>query len=275
MTFDLDRYLRKIGLSADDITHDAAGLGRLQQAQMKAIAFENMDPLSGIVPSLDGDAVWQKLVVAGRGGYCLELNRLFGDALDALGFDARPVLGRVRMGAPEGGPRSHHAFVVKLAGIEYLADTGFGGPAPALPVRLGVTKTQTIGEATFRMRTDDAAGEEVIERLNGEQWFALYGFDRVPVRAADLEAANFVCARWEKSPFPVHLMMTIVTDTGRHSLFNRGLKSVHGNDKIEETTLETLVEFETAMMSLFRLPADRTLYKSIWDKLTDDEKIAA
>jgi N-hydroxyarylamine O-acetyltransferase len=267
MTFNPDRYLARVGLKAGDITPDANGLARLQLAQTSTIPFENFEPLTGGVPALDGKSLWQKLVADRRGGYCLELNSLFGMALEAFGFEATPVLGRVRMGAPHGGPRAHHAFVVTINGEEYLADTGFGGPAPVLPVRLGTQEPRNVRGETFRIRMDETSGEEVLERLNGEDWFSLYGFDRVAVSPPDYEAANFVCARWDKSPFPHHLMMTIVTEGGRNSLFNRTLKRVR-EGKTEQEDLTSFARFKEAMGDRFGLPEDEPLYRNAWDRLT-------
>lgn len=90
--------------------------------------------LLGAVPDLSDAAVWEKLIEARRGGYCFELNKLFGHALVALGFDVQPILCRVRMGAPAGGPRTHRAFIVSIGGVDWLADAGFGGPGPAEPL---------------------------------------------------------------------------------------------------------------------------------------------
>lgn len=103
MPFDLAAYLARLGLAAPAAT--AAGLAGLQQAQLRAIAFENLDPLLGRLPDLAPDALMRKLVAGRRGGYCFELNGLFGAAL-----------ARVRNGAPEGGARTHLAWIVTIEG---------------------------------------------------------------------------------------------------------------------------------------------------------------
>jgi N-hydroxyarylamine O-acetyltransferase len=153
MTFDLSLYLKRLGLAA--VPPGLDGLAALQAAQMRAIPFEAIDPLLGVVPDLAPGAIWAKLVLGGRGGYCLEQNALLGFALDALGHDATPVLGRVRLGAPEGGPRAHHAWIVTLPDGAYLVDAGFGGPGPAGPVRIDTAAEQriaTTGSASAAMR---------------------------------------------------------------------------------------------------------------------------
>jgi N-hydroxyarylamine O-acetyltransferase len=84
MPFNKEQYLSRIGISQPPAT--AEGLVRLQSAQLQAIAFENIDPLLGVTPSLDTASIVRKLIHGRRGGYCFELNGLFGQALDALGF---------------------------------------------------------------------------------------------------------------------------------------------------------------------------------------------
>ena len=97
MSFDLDAYLVRVAMPARP-TLDPVGLQRLQQAHRMAIPFECLDVRLGRPIAIDSAAVFAKLVVAGRGGYCFEQNRLFLDALTALGFVARPLLARVWLG---------------------------------------------------------------------------------------------------------------------------------------------------------------------------------
>lgn len=217
MPFDLAAYLHRIGLTS--CSRDLAGLKALQAAQISAVPFENVLPFLGKVPDLDRESLWRKLVSERCGGYCFELNSLLSEALDALGFSARRVLARVRQGAAEGGARSHLAFVVSLDGTEWLVDAGFGGQAPAEPVRISPTG-QPIRDQTYRIVHEESSGEHVLERLTDAGWFSLYGFDRVEVRAADIEAANFLCAASPKMPFAGSLKFYRLTDGGFFSFLD-------------------------------------------------------
>ncbi|PZU86636.1 MAG: arylamine N-acetyltransferase [Shinella sp.] len=276
MAFDVRAYLERIGGARslvndrDRLTPSLATLQALQSAQMRAIAFENIDVFLGGVPDLDSSAIWKRMVIGRRGGYCLELNRLFAGVLDAFGFETLPVLGRVRMGAPVGGPRAHHAFVVSIDGGEWLADTGFGGPGPVGPVSLSTEEPQLIGGDTFRIMRDHAAGELVLQRLNGKDWFSLYGFDRVPVTEADFIAANVVCSRWEKSPFPQHLMMTVATAEGRASLFNRSVKLVRAGE-VHGWEIASLTELQSVLVDLFGLQVEAPIAVAVWRKLQAEQ----
>ncbi|MDN3720009.1 arylamine N-acetyltransferase [Roseibium salinum] len=153
MSFDLAPYLHRIGL--ESCSADLAGLRQLQSAQISAIPFENVLPFSGRVPDLAGESLWRKLVDERCGGFCFELNSLLGNALEAVGFTSRKVLARVRMGEAEGGARTHLAFVVALDGQEWLVDAGFGGRAPAEPVRIAEGEEQPIRDQVYRIRFDE------------------------------------------------------------------------------------------------------------------------
>lgn len=261
MDFDLSAYLARIGHRP--APPSAAGLAALQAAQLRAIPFENTEPFLGRVPDLSHGALRQKIVAAGRGGYCLELNRLFGGALAALGYAARPILGRVRMGAAAGGPRAHLAHVVTLAGRDWLADTGFGGPGPEHPLRLDTAGAQDDRLGRFRLRPDAATGETVLERATPDGWFALYGFDAVPVTAPDIEAANVVCSRWALSPFPHHLMLNRVTADGRVSLFDRQVSDGEG-----QRALAGVDDLARVLATRFALPADTA--PALWARLAPE-----
>jgi N-hydroxyarylamine O-acetyltransferase len=272
MSFDVSRYLDRIGLAA--VPPGPAGLAALQGAQMRAIAFESIDPLLGILPDLAPDALWTKLVLNGRGGYCLELNALLGAALDALGYAAQSILGRVRLGAPVGGPRAHHAWIVTLPDGEYLVDSGFGGPGPAGPVRLGAEVEQLIAGERFRTRLDAESGETVLESLTPDGWFALYGFDRAVVTSADLAAANFFCARWDAAPFASNLLLNRLTEDGRVSLFNLGGTTVR-NGTGEHWCIGSSEELAARLSDDFALAAAAPHAAAIWTRITAATALAA
>ena len=219
MTFRIDDYLTRIGLSQPEST--AAGLARLQQAQLNAIAFENIDPLLGVLPNLDTPAVVEKVLKQGRGGYCFELNGLLALALDELGFDYRPIMARVRMGRREGGSCYHLAFIAEADGESWLVDAGFGGPSARLPLRLEFENEQQQDHDSYRIRYEPHSGERVLEQRRDGDWFALYSFDRAAVRRCDLDAANILCSTWDQSPLSQNLLLCRNTERGRIHLYNQ------------------------------------------------------
>ncbi len=263
-SFDLAAYFRRVGLDGCPAT--LAGLASLQQAQMRAIVFENIDPLLGRTPDLSPRAIWAKLVLAGRGGYCFELNTLLEQALVATGFSVRRAMARVRMGAPIGGPRSHMALLVTLDGAEWLVDAGFGGPAPVGPVAVEGGREQAIGGATFRIVENKDAAEGVLERRQAQGWWPVYAFDRLPVQQADIEAANFVSANWARSPLSASLMMNLPRADGRISLLDTALTIERGGG-VEKSVLGSRAEMARVLAGEFRLDLPDETLDALWERI--------
>ncbi|SJZ94709.1 arylamine N-acetyltransferase family protein [Consotaella salsifontis] len=266
MTFDLQTYFARIGLTMCLPTFD--GLETLQRAQMAAIPFEDVEPFLGGVPDLAPDAVWSKLVAQRCGGYCFELNGLFGRALGAVGFAARPILARVRMGAPVGGIRAHLAWIVTVNGREWLADVGFGGPGAFGPLELVVGPHQSVAGTTFRFGRDGQNGETVLERRDGESWLSLYSFDESPFTAVDIDSANYLCTRWSAgAPFSRNLMISRAGPEAQLTLMNREAREVTRTGA-RSWTITSPGALERLIVEDFGLNYDRATIGALWEKLS-------
>jgi N-hydroxyarylamine O-acetyltransferase len=140
---------------------DAVGLEAVQRAHRMNIGFENLDVMLGRGVSVDPDAIFGKLVMGARGGYCFEHNALFGDMLGRLGFDNRPLLARVFLGLPEDAappPMTHTFRLVDLDGQAWIADAGFGGSyVPAMPLTDGARRHRPMARCTALPRATRAA----------------------------------------------------------------------------------------------------------------------
>lgn len=189
MDFDLSTYLTRVGLSAQPEA-DLAGLRAVHRAQLEAIPFENLDVLMGRGLEVDPQAVFAKLVVARRGGYCFECNGLLCDALVALGFHARLLLGRVVYGGREGTPPLTHAVVlVELDQERYVVDAGFGGGTPRAPLALqDGAEAQEAGLA-WRLVEDPEFSWRMLGSREGS-WEDLYVFALPRVYPADMALGN-------------------------------------------------------------------------------------
>ena len=82
----VDTYLKRIGYS-QPIRPDRATLDGLVQAHLYNVPFENLDQQIGVWVSAELDRVYEKIVHRNRGGWCFELNGLFGWLLKEIGFD--------------------------------------------------------------------------------------------------------------------------------------------------------------------------------------------
>jgi N-hydroxyarylamine O-acetyltransferase len=134
----LDAYLERIGLDSPP-PRTPEGLRLVHRAHIDSIPYENLDIQLGRPIRLEADALFEKLVVRRRGGFCYEQNHVLGLALEAMGFTVRRVLGGVaRATEGDGNWFNHLPLIVAFPRGEYLADTGLGvGFRDPLPLREG------------------------------------------------------------------------------------------------------------------------------------------
>ena len=121
-------YLARLGYTGV-LKPDGQTLQGLHIAHMFNVPFENLDIGLGRPIRLWEEALWEKIVVQRRGGFCYELNGLFASLLRQLGFDVTYLNARVynRLGQL-GIDFDHLALLVQVPGQagRWLADVGFG-----------------------------------------------------------------------------------------------------------------------------------------------------
>jgi N-hydroxyarylamine O-acetyltransferase len=227
--FDLDSYLARINLPAR-VTPDAEGLARLQREHRLAIPFENLDVRLGRGIAIDSVSVFAKLVTARRGGYCFEHNRLFMDALTALGFRVRPLLARVWLGVAETPPLTHTLSLVTIGDRQWIADAGFGGSyAPVMALADGWYGEAPDG-ASFRLERHETQGWMLSRKGNpgstdgrgtGEGWQPQYSFHETEVFDADLALSNHWTSTAPASRFTGTTIASIVLPHGLAGLTDR------------------------------------------------------
>ncbi|PAX07653.1 arylamine N-acetyltransferase family protein [Sphingomonas lenta] len=238
MSFDADAYLARVRLPARP-TADSYGLVAVQRAHRLAIPFENLDVILGRGIAIDSAAVFGKLVTAKRGGYCFEHNRLFLDALEAFGFEARPLLARVWLNGEDTPPLTHTLSLVALDGQEWIADPGFGGSyAPPMPLADGAEAEAPDG-ARFRLQRDETHGWMLLRRGDaettdgrgaGEGWRPQYSFTTGEVWDADLAMGNWWSSTAPASRFRQLVIASIVLPRGFASLTDRRYRRRAGTE---------------------------------------------
>jgi N-hydroxyarylamine O-acetyltransferase len=222
---DLDAYLARIGYQGSPRA-DLATLEALTLAHVKAIAFENLDPLLERPVQLDIEALEHKLVAGRRGGYCFEHNTLFTQVLRASGFAVTGLAARVVVNQAAGAalPRTHMLLLVDVDGEPFIVDTGFGGQTPTGPLRLEADVAQTTPHEPFRLTSINKHFQMQIQI--GESWTPLYEFDLQVQLEPDFVMMNHFTATYPGSVFRNMLSAARVTDDGRLGLRNN-LMSIH------------------------------------------------
>ena len=219
--FRLDNYLARIGF-AGPTGPDLATLAALHAAHVNAIPFEGFDPLLRRPVKLDLASVQKKLVDSRRGGYCFEQNVLFKAALEAIGFAATGLGGRVRwMSPPDSplGPREHMLLKVDLPEGPYLADVGFGACLLDSPLRFETDVEQRTAMGTFRL--SEADGLFSLSAKQPAGWRVKYVFNMEPQIQSDYELGNWFTSTSPLAPFLSMLIMERVSSDKRYKLINR------------------------------------------------------
>jgi N-hydroxyarylamine O-acetyltransferase len=201
---DLDAYLSRVG--APRAAPARAALDALHEAHVRAFTFDNIDVLLDQHPGLELDAVQQKFVGRGRGGYCFEHNVLFAAVLERLGYDVERRLGRV--GNPS-APRTHCVVLVTVDGEQVLADPGFG-MSLLRPIPLADGAEDDFGGWRYRLRLVSlGAGRGwALERLRDEHWEAMHVHDELPVQPLDYVVGHHFTSTFPTTHFRHMLMLT-------------------------------------------------------------------
>ncbi|MEA2167429.1 MAG: N-hydroxyarylamine O-acetyltransferase [Solirubrobacteraceae bacterium] len=196
MTFDLDAYLERIGVTRD------ASLREIHRAHVCSIPFENLDPRGGVRVSLDIEHLQDKLVTRRRGGYCFEQNLLLKAALEALGMEVVPLLARVTIGAPPGTVRGRTHLVLRVDDVWHV-DVGFGLGGLLEPLPFGPGDEHIQSGWRFQNHARD---EHVVFYENGAEQYVI---ELEPAPMVDLEVSNWYTATYPGSIFTTKLMVAI------------------------------------------------------------------
>ena len=257
---EIQHYCRRIGI-AGPVSVNSSGLDLLHSAHITAIPFENLDVQANCIPPFEFDEIFAKIVSNRRGGWCYEMNGLFGFMLKGMGFNVRRVGGDVRPAgeAPE-RRYTHMALIVTTDDGSRLADVGFGGSLRhSLPLHEGSFEE---GPFTF-----------VLKRIGDDRWSydectaggRLFGFE-FDEKAADEEslrqrALEQACKEW--SPF-VHNLVVQRRFADRHEVLRGRVLTTTDASGIAKQVLSGQHEFEAALarLGLFPREPDR-----LWDQV--------
>lgn len=247
-------YLDRIGAERP-ARADAEALHALQLRHLMTVPFENLSIHLGEEIVLEEQALLDKVVNRGRGGFCYELNGAFAVLLRALGFRVTLLQARVfGDGGRLGIPYDHMALRVETEDGTgpWLADVGFGDHA-LRPLALDDRAEQEDPRGVFRFR---AAPQGDLDLLRDDS--RQFRLDLRPRVLADFRAGAWYHRTSPDSHFTRSLVCSRVTDTGRVTLSGRSLvTTVRGERHSTEqaTDAEVLAAYRDHFgLRLSRLP---------------------
>ncbi|WP_406459899.1 arylamine N-acetyltransferase [Streptomyces sp. NBC_01622] len=271
----VDAYLRRLGVPRPALpTVDV--LRELHLRHLQTVPFENLSIHLGEEIVLEEKRLLDKVVGAGRGGFCYELNGLFGALLAALGFEVALLSARVYGdGGRLGIPYDHLALRVRTVdGSVWLADVGFGTHSH-YPLAFEERAEQADPGGVFRIAESANPGD--LPDLPGLQGLAdptdldvlrndkpEYRLETRPRVLGDFVAAAWWQTTSPESHFTQSLVCSRLTDDGgRITLSGRGLTvtAADGTRDVRElaTDEEVLAEYrERFGIELGEVPTVRT-----------------
>ncbi len=225
---DVVAYLSRIGV--DFVPEPTAeNLKFLQKQHLYTVPYENTDILKGIPIVPEKEALYRKIVTRHRGGYCFELNELFGHLLRELGYGVTDVFGRFLRGETGIPMRRHHILIVTAKdGTRLLADVGVGSGSPTEAMELYEGSTYKDLDVTYRLRRDNVFSN-VLEETHEGGWRPVYCFTEEKQYPIDFVTTSFYCEKAPDSIFNKTYMVSLRTPEGRRTrdgdefrIFNNG-----------------------------------------------------
>ncbi len=228
---DVRAYLERIEYDGP-IAPGLDTLRALHRSHLLAVPFENLDIYLGRPISLAEEALFEKIVVRRRGGFCYELNAAFAALLRHLGFSVSYLSARVAR--KDGGYSQefdHLALLVHVADsgggadlgqglgtapTRWLADVGFGDNFRE-PLRLNELGVQEEPGGAYRIEAD-GIHRVVWQRQDDGEWERNYCFTLQPRRLQDFAE---MCRYHQTSPesgFTQRRICTRATPEGRITL---------------------------------------------------------
>ena len=248
---DVSAYLTRIKYF-NPIKPDAQSLRGLQSAHMLNVPFENLDIGLKRPILLTEEALWNKIVVQRRGGFCYELNGLFAGLLKEIGFHITYLNARVyNREGKLGIDFDHLALLVRVPGQRerWLADVGFGDSFNE-PLSFEERGEQIQGLRAYRLE-QASDGYITWQRNYDGSWERQYFFDLQPRNfPVDYESACLYHQTSPKSSFTHNSMISRATPDGRVSLEDDRL-IVTRNSQRTERLVESKEEYRALLKEYF------------------------
>lgn len=241
-----ERYLSRIGLTPTQArSDDRETLERLQRRHVTTIPFETLaitgDPFGDRDSekiSLAIDDLYEKIIEQRRGGFCYELNGLFGWLLAKLEFDVDRLSARIESDGELGPPADHLTLLVSL-NRRYIVDVGLGIPKLRRPLALDGSVCVDAAGIEWRVVESDRPDADYAVHYResyGDTWTRRCIFRTTP---REMEYFEATCEHFQLAPesgFTGEPIVIIATDRGHMKLSPTTLTSSH-NGQLEKQSI--------------------------------------
>lgn len=255
----LEAYLARIKIDRP-VSLDLHSLSRLHRAHLMTFTFEALDAFMGWPSSITPASAFAKMVEGRRGGWCYEMNGLFGAALDALGFRVTRLCGGVNREQLGDIAIGNHLTLRVDLDCPYLAEVGVAD-AIVEPVPLDIGPISQRGFEFSIVSTQDGW-----LRFNNHAHGIAHSFDfRVDYSdEAAMAAMHAWLMRDPGSPFTNALAVLRHTPDGYVALQNDRLCNVLP-DGVSEQRITSADHLADTFETVFDLQIAKPGH--VWDKV--------
>ncbi len=256
----IDAYLARIGYCGPR-TPTPETLRQLHRAHMFAVPFENLDIPLGNPITISLPAFYAKIVEHHRGGFCYELNGLFGWLLEHLGFRIIRLSAGVYGGGQPGPEFDHLTLLVEMED-PLLADVGFGDSFVE-PLRLDGSVAAAATGTLYRLT--GVGADRVLERQKpGAEWEPHYAFSLQPHHLDEFGPRCHWTQTSPESGFTRKISCSLATPDGRITLAGRHLITTRGQERTEHA-VTSMDEYRTLLKTRFGIDLGAQL-ETLWHR---------
>jgi N-hydroxyarylamine O-acetyltransferase len=257
---EVDAYLDRITYSGP-MRRDLATLIALHRAHLRAIPYENLDVQFGRPVTTDVACIFDKIVTRRRGGWCYEMNGLFGWAISELGFKVTRSAGAVmREVRGDDAIGNHLVLKVELEEVTFLADVGFGdgpidpifvisGPFASHGFEFALSKRE---DGWWRLHNHKAGGA------------TSFDFNMAPADENHLAERCFWLQSSPESPFVQNAVLQHHVDDGLWMMRGRVLRKVTPTVQ-KDYLVESAPEYVGVLSEVFALKLPEAA--DLWPKI--------
>lgn len=214
---DIDHYLKRLQI-------DIAGkpdyffLEKLVHQHLINIPFENLSVRKGRTIFLEEDFLYQKIITQGRGGFCYELNGLFGWLLKKLGYHISLVSAEVYVPSESKYSSSfdHLSLLVHLDET-YIVDVGFG-EAFRKPILLNRGTVKDVSGIYQVFTPGPNQKHHVIKKQENNAWQPIYRLETIPRKLVEFSDMCHYNSNSPDSQFTQNTICTLANKNGRVTL---------------------------------------------------------
>lgn len=226
-------------------------LAAMHRQHLLYIPYENLDLMNGVPLDLNAGALFQKIILNKRGGYCFELQGLFYCLLKSLGYSISQYAGRFMDEPGDIQMRRHRILVVELDGKRLVCDVGVRSESPRCPLELAEQLVQTDGISEYRYQKDPFFGWVLSQRERGKNWKTLLGFTEEIQLDTDFVMPSFYCEKHPDSTFNKFMKVSIFNAESNLTIVGNTFKIYRGAKVMERKEIQTNEEAITILKNKF------------------------